>query len=374
MSLCFSYFDDDKIFVASDSRVSITVNGKHYFVTDKYKKIRKIGDKVIFFSGDVELAERMFNRINEKSSLKSIEHNVQKTFTETKKKQPKDDTGFVIKILMMKLGKPAYYFINSEDLLLTKQDSSKGKIYAMGANQEEALAYCLEIKGQYEGIEEAILKSYEYVADEAIGGTLHCFIISKDGIMEGQAVINDSRPLRTYEGRAFPYHCDLRGNLIATNVNLSGNMNMTGGSISWANVGKPTYSASEVGALASSSPKLTNITSTGVYTGEITADQIRAGKITASQIDTTNLSVARLYQNGSPNNYVVLGGQYGDLELYYQGSNYFTVYNDIDSVTLKHRDRGHLRLSSVSGKAHPLGGWDFSGATVTGLNTVSVFG
>ncbi|MGG4141750.1 hypothetical protein ABEW34_01355 [Paenibacillus algorifonticola] len=55
--------------------------------------------------------------------------------------------------------------------------------------------------------------------------------------MEGQVAIKDRRPLRAYEGGVFPYHYDLRGNLIASNVNLSGNINMTGGSISWANDG-----------------------------------------------------------------------------------------------------------------------------------------
>lgn len=203
---------------------------------------------------------------------------------------------------------------------------------------------------------------------------------------------------------AAPFKVDMSGNVTANNITLSGTINSSemnnsvikggslnigngifmvdsngnvtikSGSISWGSVGKPSYSPYEVGALPIGAPQLTNITSTGIYTGAITANQITAGKITASQIDTTNLSVAKIYQNGSPNNYAVLGGQFGDLELYYQGNNYFTVYNAIDSVTFKHRGRDHLRFSSVSGSSHPLGNWNFSGATVSGLDTVAVFG
>lgn len=176
-----------------------------------------------------------------------------------------------------------------------------------------------------------------------------------------------------------PFRVTADGDLTAnnatlTNANISGNINMTGGSINWASIEKPAYSPYEVGALPLSAPQLTNITSTGIYTGSITANQITAGRITANQIDTTNLAVARLYQNGSPSNYVVLGGNFGDLELYYGGSKYFSIYNDIDAVTLKHRGRDHLRFSSSTGSSHAIGNWNFSGATVTGLNTVAVFG
>ncbi|MFB5269114.1 hypothetical protein ACE41H_20325 [Paenibacillus enshidis] len=397
MSLCFSYFDEDKIFVAADSRVSVSVNGVFYFVTDKYKKIRRIGDKVIFFSGDVDLAEWIFNSVNERSTLKSIEQSVQDNFHEFNMKCASDDSGFVMKILLMEQGKPAYFFMNSQDLKLRKQGSSKGQIYSMGANQGEALAHCLKIREQFEGIDEAIYRSFEYVADETVGGTLYCYIISNDGIVEGQGKIKDNKPLRTYKGRVFPYHCDLRGNLTASNVNLSGNINMTGGSISWANVGKPSYTATEVGARSANwlptpaeigavynnqtavfNALTNNGTNQGLYMSGgnlyINASYIRSGLISASLIDTTNLSAQKIYQKDYPNNYAVIGGAYGDLQLFYQGNKYFSVYNGLDHVKLQHRNRDYLTFSSSTGKAHPVGGWDFSGATVTGLNTLAVFG
>ncbi|KTD83578.1 hypothetical protein [Paenibacillus etheri] len=62
------------------------------------------------------------------------------------------------------------------------------------------------------------------------------------------------------------------------------------------------------------------------------------------------------------------------IQLYYYGNNYFTIYNDIDSVIFKHKGRDHLRFSSSSGSSHPIGNWDFSGANVQGLNVVARFG
>jgi len=177
-------------------------------------------------------------------------------------------------------------------------------------------------------------------------------------------------------------------NATLTNANISGNITMTGGSISWSSVAKPLYTAAEVGArpiswtptagdvgaLARNSPMLTNITQTGIYTGTINANQINAGKINAAYIDVENLTAARISQKGSPNNYAVLGGNYGDLELHHNGRNYFTIYNDIGAVTLQHYGKSYLSFSDVLKKVIPHGAWDFSGASVQGLNVVARFG
>ncbi|WP_336772654.1 hypothetical protein [Paenibacillus sp. MMO-58] len=403
MSLCFSYFEESSVFVAADSRVAVKVKGSYYFVTDEYKKIRRIRDKVIFYSGnDVEFAEMLFEKFHESHSIHSIYNLVKKMNKDhsTKYREKYDvELEFVIQILTMERGKPALYFINSKDLKLEKKDSGKGQLYAIGAKQNEALSYCLEIKEKFEGINEAIIRSFEHVADETIGGILNCFIISNEGIREGKAVIKDSRTLRKCENVHFPYsyHCDLRGNLTAHNANISGNINMTGGSISWSSVAKPSYTASEVGARSASwlptpaeigavynsqTAVFNTLTNNGANKGlymnggnlYVNASYIKSGVISADLIDTTNLAAQRIYQKDYPNNYASIGGQFGDLELCYGGENYFTIYNDIDAITFKHYNKEHLRFTSVTNSAHPLGTWDFSGATVQGLEVVARFG
>lgn len=200
------------------------------------------------------------------------------------------------------------------------------------------------------------------------------------------------------------YRCDMNGNVVATNATITGNIDcrtlkiggqdalttsnkistqiiedlVVGGNvrmgenatISWGNVTNQPYiprTAIDVGALASSSPMLTNITSNGIYTGTINANQINAGKINAALIDTTNLAAQKIYQQGYSNNYAIVGGSYGDLKLYYAGVNYFTVYNNIDSVSLQHNGKDYLVFSSVTGYSHPKGTWDFSTTNVIGL-------
>lgn len=98
-----------------------------------------------------------------------------------------------------------------------------------------------------------------------------------------------------------PFKVNMNGILTATGANVSGNITMTGGSISWSNVNKPGYTAGEVGAkpydwlpeygeIRGSKPpanadntigtigtkRLTYIDEYGIYTGTLTAEQINA--------------------------------------------------------------------------------------------------
>mgnify|MGYP003487913111 FL=1 len=68
-------------------------------------------------------------------------------------------------------------------------------------------------------------------------------------------------------------------------IDTNGNVRMSGGIISWANVNTPT--ASQTGALPSNSSMLTHISATGVYTGTVTTNQLVAGtaKIKTAMIE-----------------------------------------------------------------------------------------
>jgi hypothetical protein len=143
----------------------------------------------------------------------------------------------------------------------------------------------------------------------------------------------------------------------------------TNATLSWSQViNQP--NAAALGGIMANSTRLTHIDANGVYTGTLTADQIIAGKISADYIDTTNLAAEKIYQQGYPSNYVKVGGQYGDLELSYNGNNYFTIYNGIDYVSLKHFGNEYLRMSGAASAAIPVGKWDFSSATVLGIKAV----
>lgn len=82
--------------------------------------------------------------------------------------------------------------------------------------------------------------------------------------------------------------------------------------------------------------------------GTLNASDITAGTLSASRINTSGLAAEKIYQAGSPNNYGVMGGTYGDLALYYAGSEYFRIYNDGANVQLKYNSSPKLTITSDS--------------------------
>jgi phage minor structural protein len=174
-------------------------------------------------------------------------------------------------------------------------------------------------------------------------------------------------------------------------VDATGNIHMNGGSIDWSGVNTPSN------MLTSDSPKLTKIDSTGVYTGSVSADQITtgtldaseitvtnlnansitAGTIKANQIDSANLPAEKLRKNGDSGTYGTMGGDYGDLSLFHGGIEFFRVRNNASSTSLQaNSGSGTLLdlLNSNGSNTWAHGTWDFSGATVTGLNITAKFG
>jgi hypothetical protein len=138
--------------------------------------------------------------------------------------------------------------------------------------------------------------------------------------------------------------------------------------IGWAQVLNPPSipdSPEDIGALPIASPKLTNITATGIYTGTITA----------SQINTSGLSAEKIHMPGYPNNYAKIGGTYSDLILYYNSLEYFKIYNDITQVGFYFESTPFL--FSGGAETYPRGHWDFSFASITlpsSVTAVAVFG
>lgn len=77
-----------------------------------------------------------------------------------------------------------------------------------------------------------------------------------------------------------------------TDLSISGNIVMAGGSISWASVAKPTYSAAEVGAAPSTAA--TYINSSGIYTGTLTASQVNTSGFVAQTANINDAAISTL--------------------------------------------------------------------------------
>jgi phage minor structural protein len=195
-----------------------------------------------------------------------------------------------------------------------------------------------------------------------VTGSINCTSLSINGnnILSGNQINGshiNAKGITVSNGSQTTFSVDANGN-----VGIYGNINMTGGSISWGSVGAPGYNQ-----ISGSKPpinadntygtigfdRLTKITSTGIYTGTIDA----------YQINTVGLAVEKIFQAGKPNNYTVLGGDYSDLVMYYNNAEYFRVYNTFSSVYFQHK--GNFNIQFNNNISRPQNTWDFSNANVS---------
>ena len=125
-----------------------------------------------------------------------------------------------------------------------------------------------------------------------------------------------------------------------------------------------------------STPGATTISGNNITTGTIDAINITSCNITGGTINGAQ------FRNAAGNAALELGtssGGYGDMRLMGRNSssgnywNVFEIRDEIQTVTLWGYNYEFLRISQSFG-AYPRGNWNFSGATVTGLSAVAVFG
>ncbi|AKG35643.1 hypothetical protein [Paenibacillus durus] len=85
MSLCVSIYTKGQIYVFADGRISANSRGVNYLVTDTYPKARCIGDKVIFTTGMVAIAEQFFRLLKPESTLNDIQRIARQVYSQFKR-------------------------------------------------------------------------------------------------------------------------------------------------------------------------------------------------------------------------------------------------------------------------------------------------
>ena len=135
----------------------------------------------------------------------------------------------------------------------------------------------------------------------------------------------------------------------------------------------PTDADNTVGAIGAN--RLTYIDGAGIYTGTLTAGQVNAvaisassittGTLSASYINTSGLASEKVYQAGTPSNYAVMGGTYGDMALYYNNTEFYRIYNDNQVATFRYKGIGYMYTSGYN--TYPLNSWNFGSASVSGI-------
>ena len=188
-------------------------------------------------------------------------------------------------------------------------------------------------------------------------------------------------PKLTYIGSTGIYTGTLTASQINAITGISLGANAT---IDWTYVTAPSYGQvtgvkpptdadNTVGAIGAN--RLTYIDGAGIYTGTLTAGQVNAvaisassittGTLSASYINTSGLASEKVYQAGTPSNYAVMGGTYGDMALYYNNTEFYRIYNDNQVATFRYKGIGYMYTSGYN--TYPLNSWNFGSASVSGI-------
>ena len=104
----------------------------------------------------------------------------------------------------------------------------------------------------------------------------------------------------------------------------------------------------------------------------INGQHLSSNSVPASKINTTDLYAERIKQPGYENNYGIIGGDYGDLALFYNNDEFFRIYNDLTNVSLRYK--GIEFIYSNGANTYPKGNWNFQDAIITNANIVAKFG
>lgn len=93
---------------------------------------------------------------------------------------------------------------------MNRQVPSDCQLFNAGAHSEEARQHCqnIKLKNPTLDIPEVIRQAYEQVADETVGGALHCFLVSSTGIQKAFLLLQIIGNLPKWKGANFPYECD----------------------------------------------------------------------------------------------------------------------------------------------------------------------
>lgn len=324
MSLCVSFYLDGNIYVYADSRVSAYENGKSYYVHDDYNKLRLVGDKVIFTSGELDICNRLYAAINERSTVAEIAEAARQSYADFKRANPDYDGGkygieFGAYVHAIEDGVPVYYQLRYiDDFKVERQVPNNQELLAVAGRSEEALAYIAKLIGRNVPIDKAILRTYEHLANEFIGGNLVRYTVMPGGVERLVRPIRDTKPLRMWSVRGASLHADMYGNVVARKITLTG-------------------------TVENSSINTSTITAAVINGGQINGAQITGGSITSN----TDIDITRDIRVGN-NIYLGLTGQITDRRIAFVDPSIYEAYLSFtgSSRELKLRGANDVRIDA----------------------------
>ncbi|MEK4061680.1 MULTISPECIES: hypothetical protein [unclassified Paenibacillus] len=235
MSLCVSIYSVGQIYVFADGRISANSNGVDYLVTDTYPKARCIGDKVIFTTGMVAIAEQFFQNVKPTSTLREIERIARRVYNGFKSenegraeyKALEHGIEFGVAVHDITAGKARYTQLSYyNDFKADTRIPIETDVFAWGANSDCVLP---EIERLFQiggDITEIVKEAFGRVSDVHVGGKLHAFFFDGRNIIvpKDPLWIRSKTQYPAWPSDKVPSTADMAGNVVARSIKLTGEM------------------------------------------------------------------------------------------------------------------------------------------------------
>ncbi|WP_342438152.1 hypothetical protein NSS79_02495 [Paenibacillus sp. FSL L8-0436] len=269
MSLCVSIYSGGQIYVFADGRISASSNGVDYLVTDTYPKARCIGDKVIFTTGMVAIAEQFFQLVKPSSTLREIQRIARRAYNGFKSenegraeyKALEHGIEFGVAVHDITAGKARYTQLSyHNDFEINTQIPTETDIFAWGANSALILPELEKLFQTGEDVAELVKVAFSRVSDVNVGGKLHAFFFDGRNIIvpKSSLWIRSKTQYPTWPSDKVPSTADMAGNVVARSIKLTGEMTDS------------------------------EVISTVIRASRIIGNEIEGGTITGAKIQTSN--------------------------------------------------------------------------------------
>lgn len=353
MSLCLCIQKPNEIYISGDSRMSVSINNQKVRWHDNYCKVHQIDNMVIFVGGRADIMLTIIDKIKH-SSNRSLEYLSNLAKTEYGKKYTINNTGRMVVAMLIATfeNEPIVYFIgdgNNFEIMKIELGNKEYQDIFLGCSCDaarEVFNYSDFALDGFIDVVNAYQTLYEQVVAEEIGGELTVYRMAKNSIEKKTCTLKNPENIKQYQ--------------------------------SWLTCSSLFIGDSQIDAVNNNKIddafvdlKASTINALNITAGSVSADWVYAGNIEADQINTTDLYAERIYESGTPANFLAIqhnGNNFG-MGLY-KGSELFFGVGDQDSSHVALYLDGQI-IATINTSTHivtPVGSWDFGNVAVTGLH------
>lgn len=176
-----------RLFFASDSAVSVCINGQHYRLHEQGQKLFPINNKkILFCSGRMDLVEDIVNEYCKSNlTIVSLKDIARKKYTNYIKNN--DDQSFILDILVgcFENNESVVYQISPyNDFHIVKRNVNNGDIgiWTGGIKTKESFNLTYKLISNGINLKNVFQQVFDSISDETIGGTLTVYSLDNNGL------------------------------------------------------------------------------------------------------------------------------------------------------------------------------------------------